>query len=193
MQVRIATDAPATSATGALVVPVFTDGKLDGVAAEVDAALGGAITRHSRRTARSPASPTRSRSSTPRNSRFSACCAGRPRRSREVHLRFSQSTPAPAVRYLGKRNTTSIAFALPAEAAADRRARPSSVAEGAMAGTIDATTYRTEPEKPIVIDEVSVLADRSTAQRSKRGIERGTIVGEAVNFARLMALTPATT
>ena len=44
MQVRITSDAPASYATGALVIPVFTDKLLDGVAKEIDAALGGALT-----------------------------------------------------------------------------------------------------------------------------------------------------
>ena len=43
MQVHVSNDAPTSVATGALVVPVFADGALDGAAAEVDALLGGAI------------------------------------------------------------------------------------------------------------------------------------------------------
>ena len=43
MQVRIAHDAPAPHATGALVVPVFSDSDLDGVAKRIDDALGGAL------------------------------------------------------------------------------------------------------------------------------------------------------
>ena len=43
MQVRITTDAPASVATGALVLPVFADKRLDGVAAEIDKTLGGAL------------------------------------------------------------------------------------------------------------------------------------------------------
>ena len=43
MQVRITTDAAASVATGALVVPVFSDKRLDGVAKEIDTALGGAL------------------------------------------------------------------------------------------------------------------------------------------------------
>ena len=43
MQVRITTDAAASVATGALVVPVFADKRLEGVAQEIDTALGGAL------------------------------------------------------------------------------------------------------------------------------------------------------
>src|SRR4030081_3586757 len=43
MQVHVSNDAPTSVMTGALVVPVFAGGALDGVAAEVDRVLGGAI------------------------------------------------------------------------------------------------------------------------------------------------------
>src|SRR5476651_2464799 len=43
MQVRITSDAPASYATGALVIPVFADKRLDGVAKAIDKALGGAL------------------------------------------------------------------------------------------------------------------------------------------------------
>ena len=43
MQVRITSDAPASHATGTLVIPVFADKRLDGVAQEIDSALGGAL------------------------------------------------------------------------------------------------------------------------------------------------------
>jgi leucyl aminopeptidase len=43
MQVHVSNDAATSVATGALVVPVFAGGAVDGVAAEVDRVLGGAI------------------------------------------------------------------------------------------------------------------------------------------------------
>ena len=54
-----------------------------------------------------------------------------------------------AVRNLGKRNVAKLAFVLPAEAAADPLLAASAVAEGAIAATIDTTTYRTEPDRPV--------------------------------------------
>ena len=43
MQVRVTTDAPASFATGALVIPVFSDKRLEGIAHELDVLLGGAL------------------------------------------------------------------------------------------------------------------------------------------------------
>ena len=43
MQVHVSNDAPTSVVTGALVVPIFAGGAVDGVAAEVDTLLGGAI------------------------------------------------------------------------------------------------------------------------------------------------------
>ncbi|GAC1564833.1 MAG: leucyl aminopeptidase [Vulcanimicrobiaceae bacterium] len=100
-----------------------------------------------------------------------------------------------AVRYLGKRKVTSVAIALPLEAQHEIGRAAAFVVEGALGGTIDSTTYRSEPDKPILIDEVAVVStagphefDRAALES---GIERGRIVGEAVNFARILALTPA--
>ncbi len=76
------------------------------------------------------------------------------------------------------------------------RAKPRrSSIEGALAGTLDSTTYRTEPDKPIEIETI-VVATRAGSHefdhRSlERGAERGRIIGEAVNSARLLAFTPA--
>jgi leucyl aminopeptidase len=95
-----------------------------------------------------------------------------------------------AVRALGKRNMATLAIVLPAEAGADLVLAASAVAEGAIAATLDGTTYRTEPDKPVVTTEVAVLAGDFDRAALERGIARGTAIGEAVNAARLMALTP---
>jgi leucyl aminopeptidase len=190
MQVRVATDAPSKVLAGALVVPVFTDAKLDGAAAEVDSLLGGAI-----------ADVLAAGELTGKANEVSLIHAkGQPfRRVLVVGVgdRAKFRLPAlakyagTAVRYLGKRNAKSIAFALPGEAAEDIARSASFVVEGALAGTIDTTTYRSEPEKPILIDEIVVLAGAADAALARRGVERGEVLGTAINMARLMALTPA--
>jgi leucyl aminopeptidase len=190
MQVRIAPDAAANIAAGALVVPVFTDAKLDGAAAEADAALGGAI-----------ADMLAAGEISGKANEVSLIHAkDQPfRRVLAVGLgERAKFTPAAlaklagtAVRYLGKRKTTSIAFALPLEAAADVARSASFVVEGAFAGTIDTTTYRSEPDKPILIDEIVLLSGSHDPAAIGKGAERGEILGTAINMARLMALTPA--
>jgi leucyl aminopeptidase len=94
------------------------------------------------------------------------------------------------VRTLGKRNVASLAFVLPAEAAANVMLAASAIAEGAIAATIDTTTYRTEPDRPVVADDVIVVAGTFDRAALDAGIARGTAIGDAINIARIMALTP---
>jgi leucyl aminopeptidase len=189
MQVRIAEDAAASVATGALVLPVFTDKRLDGVAQAIDAALDGAL----------------------REVLESGEISGKPNELALVHAKGKpyhrvvliglgeRSKYAPtalgraagtAVRSLGKRNVAKIAIVLPDEAAADPARAASAVAEGAIAATIDTTTYRTEPDKPVVTDEVLILAGTLDRAALAGGVARGVVLGEAINHARLMALAP---
>ena len=190
MQVRIATDAATKIAAGALVVPVFTDAKLDGAAAEADAVLGGAI------------ADTLAAGEISGKANEVSLIHAKDQPYRRVlvvglgdRTKFSPAALAKlagtAVRYLGKRKTTSIAFALPLEAAGDVVHSASFIVEGALAGTIDTTTYRSEPDKPIMIDEIILLAGSHDAAAVGKGAERGEILGTAINMARLMALTPA--
>jgi leucyl aminopeptidase len=94
------------------------------------------------------------------------------------------------VRSLGKRNVTAVAFVLPAEAVADAKLAASAIAEGAIAATLDTTTYRTEPDAPVVTSDVAILAGDFDQAALTAGVFRGTVLGDAINAARLMALTP---
>jgi leucyl aminopeptidase len=189
MQVRITSDAPASYATGALVIPLFADKRLDGVAKEIDKALGGALA----------------------DVLASGEIAGKPNELSLVHAngapyrrvaliglgdraKFTPNALAKftgtAVRSLGKRNFTTLAFVLPAEAEPNLMLAASAVVEGAIAATLDGTTYRTEPDKPVLVREIAIFAGSFDGAALKAGVARGTALGEAVNFARLMALTP---
>jgi leucyl aminopeptidase len=189
MQVRITSDAPASYATGALVIPVFADKRLDGIAAEIDKALGGALA----------------------DVLESGEIAGKPNELAVVHAKNApyrrvalvglgdraKFTPqalakfaGTAVRTLGKRNYATLAFVLPDEAKAGTLLAASALAEGAISATLDGTTYRTEPDKPVVAHEVTIFAGAFDRAALDAGVARGTVIGEAVNFARLMALTP---
>ena len=189
MQVRISTDAATSSSTGALIVPVFSDAVLDGAAKDADTALNGAI-----------AEILASREITGKSNEVSLVHAKDQSFKRVLvvglgdRAKFSPKALAKyagtAVRYLGKRNLTSLAFALPGEAAIDVARSVSFVVEGALAGTIDTTTYRSEPDKPILIDEIRIFAGTFDQAAIKCGIDRGTILGTAINSARVMALTP---
>jgi leucyl aminopeptidase len=51
--------------------------------------------------------------------------------------------------------------------------------------------YQESPDKKIAISEFDVVAAGFDAAALERGVARGTILGEAVNFARRLAITPA--
>ena len=189
MQVRITSDASASHATGALVIPVFTDKLLEGVAKEIDAALGGAL-----------ADVLESGEIAGKSNELAVVHA-KDAPYRRVALiglgdreKFTPQSLArlagTAVRTLGKRNVATLAFILPDEAEANVLLAASAVAEGAIAATLDGTTYRTEPDKPVVANEIAIFAGSFDRGELDAGILRGTAIGEAVNFARLMALTP---
>jgi leucyl aminopeptidase len=194
MQIRVSPGTATSLGAGALAVPVFNDGRLDGATQAIDQELGGAIA--------------------------DILASGEMKgKTNEVTLIHAKDLPikrvllvglgdrakfepqalakyaGTAVRYLGKRNVHSIALALPLEAQHHVRAAASFVVEGALAGTIDSTTYRTEPDKPIAIEELVVVATAGShnfeAAALEEGIEHGRILGESINATRLMALTPA--
>ncbi len=194
MQIRVSPGTATSLEAGSLALPVFSDGQLDDATQGIDRELEGAIA--------------------------DIFASGEMKgKTNEVALIHAKGLPVKrvllvglgerakfepqalakyagtAVRYLGKRNVRSIAFALPLEAQHQVRTSASFVVEGALAGTIDSTTYRTEPDKPIAIEELILVSTAGShgfeAAALEQGIERGRILGEAVNVARLMALTPA--
>ncbi|MEA2719417.1 MAG: leucyl aminopeptidase [Candidatus Eremiobacteraeota bacterium] len=188
MQVHVSSDAATSVATGALVVPVFAGGAVDGVAAEVDRVLGGAIA----------------------DVLSGGEIAGKPNETSLIHAKDASfkrvlviglgerdklkpsalaKYAGTAVRYLGKRGVKQITIVLPD--GGDALLAASFAAEGAVAATIDTTLYRTEADKPIVTTDVTILTGSADASAVESGVRRGTVIGEAVNAARTMALTPA--
>ncbi|HZX67276.1 MAG TPA: leucyl aminopeptidase, partial [Candidatus Elarobacter sp.] len=188
MQVHVSNDAVTSVATGALVVPVFTGGAVEGVAAEVDKTLGGAIA----------------------DIVASGEIAGKANETSLLHAKDAsfkrvlvvglgerdKLTPSSlakyagtAVRYLGKRGVKTIAIALPD--GIEPALAASFVAEGAITGTVDTTLYRSEPDRPVVTTDVTILAGSHDRAALESGLSRGIVIGEAVNAARRMALAPA--
>jgi leucyl aminopeptidase len=194
MQINVTSGSLGSPSAGAVVVPVFADGKLDGAAAAADRALGGAI---------ADVIASKEIKGSAGDIVLLHAAGSEPKRVLVVGLGDREKFVASAlakyagasVRYLGKRGVTSISFALPIEAATHAAEAAGFVVEGALAGTIDSTTYRTEPEKPIVLDTIAILdsAGDTAFDRAKleAGAEHGRILGEAINAARIMALTPA--
>jgi leucyl aminopeptidase len=190
MQVRIAQDAPDGVRTGALVVPVFAGGELSGAAKAVDAALGGAL------------DDVLQSGEIKGKLAEVALVHAKDHPFRRVLLvglgdaeKFEESLLAryagAAVRYLGRRNVTEIAIALPPQAKGNEAACFSFAAEGSLSGSFDTATYQEKPEKRTTVENVTLLTGDADPAAAQRGLERGIIIGEAVNFARRLALTPA--
>ncbi|HTU80700.1 MAG TPA: leucyl aminopeptidase [Candidatus Acidoferrales bacterium] len=190
MQIRIAQDAPLGVRTGALVVPLFSDAPLEGVARDVDGALGGAVADaleageikgkfgdvlllHAKDL------PFRR-----------VLVVGLGETAKFEPMLLARSTGA-AVRYLGRRNVAEIAVALPPQARENETACASFVAEGAITGSFDTTIYQANPEKKLAVQTVVLLGGGLDSGALQRGLDRGVALGEAVNFARRLAVTPA--
>jgi leucyl aminopeptidase len=190
MQIRIAQDAPTAVRAGAVVVPVFTDGEMSGPAKALDDALGGAIG---------------DMLSSEEIKGKLADCALLHAKDKTFHrvlvvglgerTKFEPSNIAryagAAVRYLGRRNVSDVALALPDEAKGNETACVSFAAEGAISGAFDTTIYQEKPEKRIAVETLAILAGGLDAKAAAAGLERGVILGEAINFARRLAVTPA--
>jgi leucyl aminopeptidase len=186
MQVQVSSDAATTATSGALVVPVFAGAALDGTAALVDTALDGELselfgTEMTGKTNEHVLIHAKDASF----KRVLAVGLGERAKLTAGSLAKYAGT---AVRYLGKRGVRDIAIALPE--GVDPALAASFVAEGAIAATLDTTLYRTEVDRPVVTETVTILTGGADTAAVESGAKRGTVIGEAVNAARTMALTP---
>jgi leucyl aminopeptidase len=190
MQIRIAQDAPVGVRTGALVVPLFADGVVAGAAKDVDAAVGGAIADalSSGEIKGKLAEVVFVHAKDQPFRRVLAVGLGE---SAKFEPSLLARYAAVAVRYLGRRGITDIAIALPPQARGTERAAGSFVAEGAIAGSFETTVYQETPEKKIAVATVELLAAGFDAKALEAGVTRGMVLGEAVNLARRLAITPA--
>jgi len=190
MQVRVLTDAPASVRAGALVLPVFAGSDLTNSAKTIDSALDGAVADvlGSGEISGKPFELSLVHAKGQSYSRVLLVGLGDPEKFEPYLLaRYAGA----AVRYLGRRKVTDIAFVLPEAVKGSETAAASFVAEGAITGTIDTTIYQNEPDRTIAVEQVAILAGDLDRTALERGAARGQILGEAVNAARRMALTPA--
>ncbi|MBV9102513.1 MAG: leucyl aminopeptidase [Candidatus Eremiobacteraeota bacterium] len=194
MQIRIHRDAQDALAVSALVLPVFADANFDGATQRWDALLDGALREliASEEITGKIGDVALLHHKDGKVRRILAVGLGE--RTAFAPMELAKYAGS-AVRYLGKRGVKQIAFALPLEAHRHTRDAASFIIEGALVGTMDTTTYRSEQEKPIVLEEIVLLSsangDRFDERALQSGAERGRVLGEAVNFARTLALTPA--
>jgi leucyl aminopeptidase len=190
MHVRIAHEAPAHVTTGALVVPVFSDRDLDGPAAEIDALLGGAIA-DAIAAGEIKGKLGESIFLHAKDQPFHRVLAIGLGDSTKAEPQLLARYAGTAVRSLGRRNVKEIAIALPSFAKAHEAASGSFVAEGAIAGTFETSVYQEKPEKSAALESVTLLSHGFDEVQLRRGVDRGIVLGEAVNTARTLAITPA--
>jgi leucyl aminopeptidase len=190
MQIRIAHDAPASARTGALVVPIFTDGTLDGATKAADDALGGAISEILK-SGEIKGKLAETALVHAHGQPFGRVLVVGLGEREKFEPYFLARAAGAAVRLLGRKNVAEIAIALPAAAKGDEAACASFVTEGALAGSFDITLYQSKPDKKIAVTGVTILDDGFDADAVAKGVKRGIILGEAVNLARTMAATPA--
>ena len=189
MQVRVVRDAPGSVRTGALVVPVFSGAPLEGTAKEIDTQLHGAIAEilNGEITGEFGEVSLIHAHDQPYKRVLLIGLGDAKRFEPHMLARFAGT----AVRHLGRRNVRDIAIALPPQVKGNETASASFLVEGATTGAFDATVYQKAPEKRSGADTLSLLAGGCDEKALQDGVTRGEILGDAVNFARKLAITPA--
>ncbi len=108
---------------------------------------------------------------------------------RSEYTRASVSEMAgTAVRTLRGKNIKSIAVVPRLDG--DHEDIAAAAAEGAVMAVFDLDKYRTVDKEEKLIERLAVFIDGAEAEAIDRGIKRGQIIGESVNFTRDMANEP---
>ena len=190
MQLRLISDAPLGVRTGALVLPVFADAALEETVKSVDDTVGGVIA-DAMQSGEYKGKLGECLLVYAQGQQFARVLAVGLGELDKFEPSFLARYAGAAVRYLGRRNVSQAALLLPDRAHEFPLAAASFIAEGAIAGSFEITIYQEKPEKKVALDDVAILSAGFDASALQNGIERGTVIGEAVNFARRLALTPA--
>lgn len=93
-----------------------------------------------------------------------------------------------AVRYLRSKNVKTAAIVPRAEGDAEKAA--AAAAEGAVTGLFEPDKYRTVDKEERTIERLVVVQEGGDQDALGRGVERGRIIGESVNFTRDLANEP---
>ena len=93
-----------------------------------------------------------------------------------------------AARFLRSRNVKSIALVPRLEGDASDVA--AAAVEGAIIGLFEPDKYRTVDKEKREIESLTVLIDGADGEALKRGVERGCVIGDAVNYTRDLANEP---
>ena len=191
MQIETTTNAYNDIDTHALVIPVFKDEKPDeGFLKNVDAATGGIVRSVIEGEELKGKEGETVYLHLLNNDQIKAqrlLLVGVGEQGDYTRTQVSQMA-GTAVRLLRGKSVKSLAIVPRLEGSADDVA--SAVVEGAVMATFDPDKYRTADKENRTIDRLVVASEGADEAGLTRGIERGRIVGEAVNLARDMANEP---
>jgi leucyl aminopeptidase len=94
-----------------------------------------------------------------------------------------------AVRALRSKNVKTVGL-VPRLEGGDAAVVASSATEGAIIGLFEPDKYRTIEKEERMVERLIVLVDGADEDALRRGVERGQVVGESVNFTRDLANEP---
>ncbi|HET9343098.1 MAG TPA: leucyl aminopeptidase [Candidatus Eremiobacteraceae bacterium] len=192
MRIHVSAEKPERARVDALVLPVYADGVASASVEAVDRKLGGVIDE-----LRS-GNELRGRE----NEEHTLVANGKIGAKRVVVVGIGAKgdvTPATIARYAGvgvrtaaRRGLSTLALVLPDDLPFDAAEVGEAATEGALMATFDPSPYRSRREaKPDAVKSVTLIAAPSTAKQLGKGVERGTILGEAANLAREMVNAPS--
>ena len=191
MQIESTNNAYKDIDTQALVIPVFKDEKPDqGFLKSVDAATGGIVKSVIEAEELKGKEGETVYLHLLNNDRLKAqrlLLVGVGEQGDYTRTQVSQMA-GTAVRLLRGKSVKSLAIVPRIEAGVDDIA--SAVVEGSIMATFDPDKYRTSDKEERTIERLVVASEGADEAALARGIERGRIIGEAVNLARDMANEP---
>jgi len=177
----------------ALAIPVFSDGAESNVAKHADRALGGVIKDMRKRGEFK--GDVDEIAVLPSGKRIAAkriMLVGLGKRSEFVTGAYARYAGL-AVRAAARRDLNSVALALPESTEHDPGEIGELIAEGAMMAGFDPSPYRTKREHRVAAVKTVTIAgvDAKVAASLRKGVARGTVLGEMANAAREMVNTPS--
>ena len=191
MQIESTTNAYNDIDTHALVIPVFKDEKPDqGFLKSVDAATGGIVKSVIEGEELKGKEGETVYLHLLNNNQIKAqrlLLVGVGEQDDYTRTQVSQMA-GTAVRVLRGKSVKSLAIIPRLEGSADDVA--SAIVEGSVMATFDPDKYRTADKENRTIERLVVASEGADEAGLTRGIERGRIIGEAVNLARDMANEP---
>jgi leucyl aminopeptidase len=190
MQVRPNGDALLRVRTQALVVPVFAGGALEGPVKEIDGALGGQIAdafENGEIKGKLAECMLLHAKDRPFQRVLTVGLGERSQFEPSLLARYAGA----AIRFLGRRNVADVALTLPPAAKGLEAACASFLTEGAITGGLDIGLYQGNAEKKIAVTSVSIVTHGLDRSEIERGMQRGIILGEALNLTRRLTIAPA--